>query len=141
MQKSVIRYLHLTPDSGLPPLDGLQNFKTVLVLEAEVDEMMMWETSRILVESGCKYALAWGTDCENWHDAIDDAYLEFTNYEDVPDERRVMTTWHEDEELGEVFWFASHRAVHPAHEMRDVLILHIAPAPRREELETQFRDA
>src|SRR5207237_7127519 len=87
MQKTTIRYLHLTPDSGLPPLVGLQNFKTVLVAEAEVAEMMMWETSRILVESGCRYALTWGTDCESWHDAIEDAYLEATNSADVPDER------------------------------------------------------
>ena len=141
MQKQTIRYLHLTPDSGLPPLEDLQHFKTILVVEAEVAEMMMWETSRLLVESGCKYALAWGTDCESWHDAIEDAYLESTNYEDVPEEQRVMTTWHEDEELSEVFWFAAHRAVHPAHELRDTLILHIAEAPRREEIEADFRAA
>ncbi len=141
MQKPSIRYLHLTPDSGLPALEGLQHFKAVLVVEAEVAEMTMWETSRALVASGCKYALAWGTDCESWHDAIDDAYLEATNYEDVPDQQRVIATWHEDEELSEVFWFASHRAVHPAHELRDILILHIADAPRREQLEAEFRDA
>ncbi len=141
MQKSVIRYLHLPPDSGLAPLDGLQNFKAVLLIEAEVAEMTMWEISRTLIASGCKYALAWGKDCESWHDAIDDAYLEATNYEDVPDEQRVMTTWHADEELSEVFWFARHRAIHPAHELRDILILHIADAPRREELEAGLRDA
>ncbi|MFA9218077.1 MAG: hypothetical protein ACEQSK_13365 [Sphingomonadaceae bacterium] len=141
MQKPSIRYLHLTPDSDLPPLDGLQHFRVVLVAEAEVAEMTMWETSRALVEAGCKYALAWGTDCEKWHDAIEDAYLEATNYEDVPDEQRVLTTWHEDEELSEVFWFASHRANHPAHELRDTLILHLAATPRREQLEAEFRDA
>ena len=32
-------------------------------------------------------------------------------------------------------------AVHPAHELRDILILHIADAPRREQLEAEFRDA
>ena len=141
MQKTSIRYLHLKPDGELPALEGLQHFKAVVVAEAEVAEMMMWETSRTLVESGCKYALAWGKDSESWHDAIDDAYLEATNYEDVPEEQQVLSTWHEDEELGEVFWFARHRAVHPAHELRDTLILHIADTPRREELEAGFRDA
>jgi hypothetical protein len=140
MQKPSIRYLHLAPESGLPPLDGLQHFKAVLVIEAEVADLVLWETSRLLVEYGCKYALAWGRGCESWHDAIEDAYLEATNYEDVPEAQRVMATWHEDEELDEVFWFASHRAVHPAHELRDILILHIADAPRREELEAQFRE-
>ena len=141
MQKPSIRYLHLTPESDFPALEGLQHFKAVLVIEADMAEMTMWETSRALIASGCKYALAWGKDCESWHDAIDDAYLEATNYEDVPEDQRVMTTWHEDEELSEVFWFARHRAVHPAHELRDTLILHIADAPRREEIETLFHDA
>lgn len=141
MQKPVIRYLHLTPDSDFPALEGLSQFKAVLVVEADVAEMTMWETSRALVAAGCAYALAWGKECEQWHDAIDDAYLEATNYEDVPEEQHVVTTWHEDEELSEVFWFAQHRAVHPAHELRETLILHIADTPRREELEAEYRDA
>ena len=139
--KPNIRYLHLAPDAELPPLEGLQQFKCVLVSEAEVAQMTMWETARTLVGSGCLYALAWGQDCEAWRDAIDDAYLEATNYEEVAPARQVLSTWHEDEELDEVFWFAQHRAVHPAHELRDILILHIADAPRREALEQQLRDA
>ena len=141
MQKPSVRYLHLTPDAELPPLEGLSHFKVVVVADAEVAEMTMWENSRTLIESGCLYALCWGQDCEAWHDAIDDAYLEATNYEDVPEDKQVVSTWHEDEDLEEVFWFARHRAVHPAHELRETLILHIADAPRREELEAQFRDA
>ena len=141
MQKSSIRYLHLAPENDLPALEGLSKFKAILVIEAEVAEMTMWETSRALVASGCQYALAWGTACESWHDAIDDAYLEATNYEDVPEEQRVMTTWHEDEELSEVFWFAKHRASHPALELPETLILHVAEEPRRDEIEAEFRDA
>jgi len=141
MQKPSVRYLHLTPDAGLPPLDGLKQFKAVLVADAEVAEMTMWDTSRTLIESGCLYALCWGQDCEAWHDAIDDAYLEATNYEEVLEEKQVLSTWHEDEDLEEVFWFARHRAVHPAHELRETLILHIADAPRREELEAAYNDA
>jgi hypothetical protein len=141
MSTSKLRYLHLTPDGELPPLEGLARFKAVLIADAEVAEMTMWETARTLIDSGCLYALTWGRDCEAWHDAIGDAYLEATDYEEVPAERQVLTTWHDDEELEEVFWFARHRAAHPAHELRDTLLLHIADAPRREELEAQFNDA
>lgn len=140
MQKPTLRYLHLTPDSDFPTLEELSPFKAILIIEADVAEMTMWETSRALVAAGCLYASAWGNQCEAWHDAIDDAFLEATNYEDVAPEQAVTTTWHEDEELGEVFWFAKHRAVHPA-ELRATLILHIAEAPRRDELEAAWRDA
>lgn len=131
----------MTPDSALPALDGLSHFKAVLVIEAEVADMTMWDTSRALVEAGCAYALAWGEQCEAWREAIEDASLEASDYADVPDEQLVVTTAHEDEELSEAFWFAKHRAVHPAHELRQTLILHIADAPRREDIEAEYRDA
>ena len=140
MQKPILRYLHLAPDSDFPALADLPLFKAILIIDADVAEMTMWETSRALVAAGCLYASVWGTQCEAWHDAIDDAFLEATNYEDVAPEQAVTSTWHEDEELGEVFWFAKHRAVHPA-ELRETLILHIADAPRRDELEAVYRDA
>lgn len=140
MQKQILRYLHLTPDSDFPVLEELSPFKAIVIIEADVVEMTMWETSRALVTAGCLYASVWGKQCEAWHDAIDDAYLEATNYEDVAPEKALATTWHEDEELSEVFWFAKHRAVHPA-ELRETLILHIAEAPRRDELEAAYRDA
>ena len=44
MLKSTLRYLHLTPDQPLPPLEGLTSIRAILVLEAAVEEMVMWET-------------------------------------------------------------------------------------------------
>jgi hypothetical protein len=140
MQSPAPKYLHLSPDADLPALEGLRQFKTILVIEADVLETVMWDISRWLVESGCLYALAWGKDCEAWHDALDDAYLEATNYEDVPAEQALISTWHEDEDLEEVFWFAKHRAAHPA-DLKQTLLLHIADAPRRDELEAAYSDA
>lgn len=140
MLKSTLRYLHLTPDQPLPALEGLSSFKLILVAEAVVEEMTMWETCRSLVASGCLLALAWGQQAESWREAIDDAFLEATNYEDLDDAQTLIATAHEDEELDEVFWFAKHRAAHAAP-LRDTLILHIAGAARRDELEAQYRDA
>jgi hypothetical protein len=141
MLNQSIRYLHLNPNNELPALEGLQQFKAIIIIEAEVPEMTQWEICRWLVVSGCMYALAWGLECQAWEEAVEEAALEAVNYEDVPEEQRVMTTSHEDEELSEAFWFAKHRAVHPAHELRDTLILHIADTPRRDEIEAEYRDA
>ena len=141
MQNKSIRYLHLDADSALPVLDGMQAFKTVVVVEADVLQTMQWDVSRWLVESGCLYVLSWGKDCAELEESVEEASLEAANYEDVPEEQMVMTTSHEDEELSEAFWFAKHRATHPAHELKDTLILHIADEPRREELEALYREA
>lgn len=140
MSNQSFKYLHLSPESELPALEGLRAFRAVIVVEADVPETMMWDVSRWLVESGCLYALAWGKDAEAWREAIEDASLEAVNYEDVPDERAVQVTSHEDDDLEEVFWFARHRAAHPA-DLKQTLILHLADEPRRDELEAQFRDA
>ncbi|OBV38326.1 DUF7684 family protein [Janthinobacterium psychrotolerans] len=140
MQKTLLRYLHLTPDSDFPILEDLPAFKAIVIVEAVAEEMVMWETCRALVAAGCLYASTWGTQCDAWHEAIGDAYLEASNYEDVAPEKALTTSLHEDEELSEVFWFAKHRAVH-AGELRATLILHIADAPRRDELEAAWRDA
>ena len=140
MQKPSIRYLHLAPENDLPVLEGLTAFKAIVMVEAEVPETTRWDVSRWLVESGCKYALAWGGQCEAWRESIDDAALEAADYEDVPEEEQVMATAHDDEDLSEVFWFAKHRASH-ARELHETLIVHIAEAPRRDEIEAEFRDA
>lgn len=141
MQNHTLKYLHLVPDSPLPELKGMGQFQAIVVLDGEVAEMSMWETVRGLVEAGCMLALVWGKDSEAWREALEDAALEAADYEDVPAERAVLVTAHEDEELDEVFWYARHRAAHPALALREVLIVHIADAPRREELEAAYHDA
>jgi hypothetical protein len=133
-------YLQLPADGALPALQ-LPPFLAIVLVEDEVHETWMWEACRWLVGAGCRYALAWGRDCEAWHDAIDDAALEAADYEDVPADRFVMTTWHEDEEIEDVFWFARHRASHPDVPLTATLILHIAPAARKDELEALYADA
>jgi hypothetical protein len=141
MLNSTVKYLHLSPSSDLPVLEGLRQFKAVIVVEADIHETMMWDVSRWLIESGCLYALAWGKESDQWREAIDDAAQEAVNYEEVPEAQRVFVTSHEDEELEEAFWFAQHRAVHPAHELSATLVLHIADTPRRDELEALYHDA
>ncbi len=79
-----------------------------------------------LVSAGCLYALAWGHECSIWDDAVDWANIDAVDFKPTPPERFVMTTWHEDETIEEVFWFARHCAEHPTIPLESNLILDIA---------------
>ena len=135
-----LTYLHLPP-SGDPSVPDLPPFLAILVVESDADEMWRFDLCRRLAASGCRYLLAWGRDCEAWRESAEDAFLEATDYEDVAPEHALLTTAHEDEDLDEVFWFARHRAVHPALPLDTVLILHVADTPDRERLTQAYRDA
>jgi len=135
-----LRYLHLPPDAALPALQ-LPPFIAIVLVDAEVLETWMWDACRWLVAAGCRYALVWGQDCEAWHDAIDDASLEAFDYDDIPEDRFVLTTWHEDEDMEEVFWFAKHRAAHPVVPLNTTLVLHLAATARQDEIEALYAQA
>lgn len=57
---------------------------------------------------------AWGIDCIEFHDAVDDADIERGDYDPDNDDSLVMTAWHSDEELVEVLWFGKFAASHAA---------------------------
>jgi len=148
MQKTV-NYLHLLPDGSLPHMVDPNPFMAILVADEEVSQMWLWDTSRWLVEAGCRVLLAWGKDAEVWSEAVDDAAVEAIDAagpvsgagDDTPEDRLVVTTSHEDEELEDLFWFARHRAAHPAITLNKTLIVHVAAGPRREELEAAWAAA
>jgi hypothetical protein len=141
MKNNTPRYLHLTPEGELPVLEALDHFKAVLVVDVDVLETVRWDISRWLVDAGCKVVIVWGKDAVAWGESIEDAHLEATNYEDLADEDVLIVTSHEDDDLSEAFWYAQHRASHPAHELRDTVIVHLADAARQDELEDAFNDA
>jgi hypothetical protein len=141
MQKKILTYLPLPPGSAPPQLDHLSPFLAILLAEEEVDELWQAEISRWLVAAGCRYLLAWGKDCEAWHDMVEDAALEAFDYEDIPEEHSVIATWHEDEEREEVFWFAKHRAAHPSHSFKATVILDISLLERKDEIEQEYAGA
>jgi hypothetical protein len=78
--------------------------------------------------------MAWGPQGSAWDDAGDFANGAKHNYGEIPDDKSVMTTWHDGESLEEVFWFCRHSAHHSAVTLKHVLILHIASAPNPETL-------
>ncbi len=77
----------------------------VLVSEAvEID--WQYKISEWLVKSGCLFMMAWGLECSSWDDSVDEENLREFGWGDIPDDRFVMTSWHENEPLEEVVSFA-----------------------------------
>ncbi|HEY0846363.1 MAG TPA: hypothetical protein VGE12_13425 [Noviherbaspirillum sp.] len=141
MHNKSLKYLHLLPDAPLPDLAGLQRFKAVLAVESPVSQTWQWDLCRWLVASGCLCLLAWGTECEAWREAVEEANLERFDYGEIPEEDLVVTTAHEDEELDDVFWFAKSRARHPVLELNDVLFIHVGDQEKRAEFEARYAQA
>lgn len=133
-------YLHLAPE-GIIPRARVRPFRAVLIAEQGVSEVWRNEVAAWLVNTGCLYFIAWGVSCEVWHDSVDWAVLENFNFGDVPDERFVMTTWHDKEPLSEALWFAGNCASHPVVDLEETVIVHVAPEERRIGLMDAYRDS
>lgn len=123
-------YLHLRP-GDTPPLAVGRPYRAVLIAEQDASQSWRDQVASWLVESGCLYFLAWGIDCEAWHDTVDWTVLEVFDFGDIPDERFIMTTWHDKEPLSEALWFAGHCASHPDIDLVETLIIHVAPGEQR----------
>jgi hypothetical protein len=120
------RYLHLPPGGPLPDIAHLSPFRAVVIIEAQVGADWQGKVSDWLVHSGCLYMMAWGHDCTTWDDSVDIANLEAFYYGDIPEDRDVFTTWHNDEPLGDVFDFCKQHARYPVVELPQVVLVHIA---------------
>ncbi|MEH6415781.1 DUF7684 family protein [Pseudomonas sp. CGJS7] len=136
-----LAYLHLAPGSALPPMSARRPFRAIVIAEQMVSPVWQSSVSDWLVHSGCLYMMAWGADCSAWDDAVDWAILQVFDYGDIPDDQFVMTTWHTDETLDEVFRFAESSSAHPTIELDETLLVHIANEASEQTLLAAYREA
>ena len=127
------RYIHLRPEQEPPRLKP-QPYKLIIVADEEVSNEWRENVGAWIYNIGSRYVVAWGQDCEDWHDSVDTANLDAFYPNEVPDADHVMTTWHSDETRWQAFWFAGHRASHPLVELGETIILHISMEERGEAL-------
>jgi hypothetical protein len=125
----------------LPVIAEKPRFRAVLIAESAASPEWKASVSSWLVKSGCLYFLAWGRDCEVWHDSVDHANIEQCGPGEIPDGEFVMTTWHNEDPLEEVFWFAKNNADHPTVDLARSLLVHISPEPNETELLRAYADA
>jgi len=118
-----LQYIHLTPDVSPSTLISQRPFSSVVIISEEVTPEWRQEVSEWLVEQGCLCMMAWGKDCSLWDDSVDIANSEAHNWEDIPDGQWVMTTWHDNEPLSDVFWNAHKSNFHPQEVSMDHLVI------------------
>ncbi len=78
--------------------------------------------------------MAWGINCSSWDDSVDMADIERFDFKEIPEDKFVMTTWHSDEPLVEVFWFSKNSAVHPVVDLKQTILVHISATANKEKL-------
>ena len=123
-------YFHLPAGSKLPLIENSPR-RVLVLIDQDVESLWQDKVSRWIVESGCLYMMAWGRDCITWDDSVDYANLERFRGRELPDDQFVMTTWHENDPLHEVFFFARVCAFHPTVPMPLLTILDIREEPRK----------
>ncbi|WP_425511283.1 DUF7684 family protein [Pseudomarimonas salicorniae] len=126
-------YLSIKPGES-PPALAAEPSRVIVVLDTEVSPEWQSTVSEWLVSVGCLYMLAWGARCSSWDDSVDHANLEAVGFEAIPEGADVMTTWHENESLQEVMWFAKSCAFHSSVDLTRTIILHVGESPREQEL-------
>jgi hypothetical protein len=135
-----VEYLHLSP-GGAPPTLPHSPFCAVIVTEADASEDWRERITEWLVQSGCLFAVTWGQDCEKWHDSVDGANLREFDYGDIPEDRFVMTTWHEKGPVEEALWFAGQCAFHPTVTLKNTVIVDVSAEPREAAMLKAFRES
>lgn len=127
-------YLLLPPETTPPEISAYDPFRAVVIIERPVSIGWQSRISDWLVRSGCLYMMAWGENCSAWDDSVDIANLEHFDFGDIPADRDVMTTWHTEDSLEELFFFAKHSAYHPVIDLPQIVLVHVSTVCKEVEL-------
>lgn len=125
-------YLRLEPGSMVPKIT-YGPARMVVVVEEDVSDEWQARVSDWIVRSGCLYMMAWGMNCSSWDDSVDWANIDQFGSESIPEATFVVTTWHDDEPLTEVFWYSKNCALHSVVNLERTIILHISKQERSDE--------
>ncbi|ACA85266.1 DUF7684 family protein [Shewanella woodyi] len=136
-----MEYVQLTKNTILPDISKLGPFRCIVVVEKGVPEVRQKEVSAWLVESGCLYMMAWGIECGSWDTSVDIANLEKFDFNEIPEENLIITIWHNDEPLSEVFWYSKHCAFHSTVEIENTVLLNISAIDKSNQYLSEYINA
>lgn len=122
---------------ALPELPD-RPFKLLLIVEEACSILRRVALAQSVAGSGCRYLMAWGETCRELQDAVNLENLRRANFAAIADSEIVISTAHPDETLEELFWFARYTAMHPCHDLTDVVLLQIGGDAREQELRAAY---
>lgn len=134
-------YVLLPPETAPPEISAFNPFRAIVIIEQPVSIDWQARISDWLVRSGCLYMMAWGENCSAWDDSVDNANAALFDFGEIPEDSDAMTTWHKDDSLDEVFWFAKHCAFHPTVDLQTTLLIHISTISKEPEFVQAFAAA
>ena len=88
--------------------------------------------SDALINQGCRYGVCFGFECSIWDDAIDWAFMATDPDFSPPDERFVMTTWHEDKPLEDAVFDFLKLTIFDNFKPRNFVVLMLGDGPEEE---------
>jgi len=131
-------YVPLINNGELECIEQHKPFKCVVLISEAVSDSWQKTVSTWLVASECLYMMAWGDNCSSWDDSVNVANIEAFDFDKIPEDEFVMTTWHEGEPLEDVFHYAKYSANHGAVELQNLIVLDIGKSGRETQLRALF---
>lgn len=87
------------------PFDGKEFVLMLVVIDTTINAAEQHALSVQIVEQGCRYAVCAGHQCSTWDDSIDMTLLyEHPDY-NSPDDKMIMTTWHDNEPYDDIVYY------------------------------------
>lgn len=138
-QRVVIGQLSVHDDLVVP-FTGEEYVGLVWAADDTFDDAARMKVVGALIDSGCRYVVCGGVDCERWHDDADVAFvsLEASSDADVP---FVMTTWHHNESVEDVVFFATYCTNFDDYDFKCLLVLVVGKESERADFAAQLSRA
>lgn len=104
-------------------------------------EAQRGEVARQLLRAGCRYAVCGGRNCDAWHGAVDEEFVQqhLDDPEETLDDVHVMTTSHADESPDAVAFFFVLNTNFGKHCFERYLVLHVGDGQAKEEVDAAVR--
>jgi hypothetical protein len=138
----MVRYVHVAGDQHSLGIETIGSYRAVVLCDYTVPEQQRMDIARDLCKTGCRYMMAWGPECSRWDDDVDWANRERFDCAEPPESHYIMTTWHDDESLDELFWFAKTTACYDGFEWNegDTLLVHFGDPSRKQEFLDRYEN-